>query len=219
MRTIKNQNNATQINITHVNRMSSEYINSLPIIRFKGQIIVINQADQANGLISRFRQEKYIGFDTESRPSFSKGISYPPSIIQLATQDTVYLFQLEKIRLFDELVDFFLDQNIKKIGIGTKNDIEKIQEIRKFQARGFIDLSKIAAQKGIIQVGARALTARYLEQRLTKTAQKSNWARAQLTRKQKEYAATDAWICLQIYPLLLSDPIDYSQVEPVSANH
>jgi hypothetical protein len=219
MRTIKNQNNTTQMKIMQINRMSSDYINSLPIIRFRGQIIVINQTDQTNGLFSRLRQEKYIGFDTESRPSFSKGISYLPSIIQLSTQDAVYLFQLEKTRLFDELVDFFSDQNIKKIGIGTKNDIEKLQEIRKFQARGFIDLSKIAAQKGIIQVGARALTARYLEQRLTKTAQKSNWARAQLTQKQKEYAATDAWICLQIYPLLLSDPIDYSQFEPASTNH
>jgi ribonuclease D len=193
--------------------MTSDYINSLPIIHFQGKVIVINQIEQANGLLKHVKNEKYIGFDTESRPSFSKGVSYPPSIIQLATHNTAYLFQLGKTRIFDELVDLFSSPGIKKIGIGTQNDIDKLQEIRKFQARGFIDLSKIAAQKGIIQVGARALTARYLEQRLTKSSQKSNWSNTQLTRKQQEYAATDAWVCLKIYPLLLSDPTDYSQLD------
>jgi ribonuclease D len=196
-----------------VNRMSSDYINSLPIIHFQGKVILINHIEQANGLLKRLKNEKHIGFDTESRPSFSKGVSYPPSIIQLATHNTAYLFQLEKTLIFDELVDLFSSPGIKKIGIGTQNDIDKLQEIRKFQARGFIDLSNIAAQKGIIQVGARALTARYLKQRLTKSSQKSNWSNAQLTPKQQEYAATDAWVCLKIYPLLLSDPTDYSQLD------
>jgi ribonuclease D len=213
MKKIKNPSQAAPIPMIHINRMSSDYINSLPIIHFQGKVIVINHREQANGFLKRLKREKYIGFDTESRPSFSKGISYPPSIIQLATQDTAYLIQLEKTSIFDELVDLFSNARFKKIGIGTQNDIEKLQEIRKFSARGFIDLSKIAAQKGIIQVGARALTARYMEHRLTKSSQKSNWAVAQLTQKQMEYAATDAWICLKIYPLLLSDSTDYSQLD------
>lgn len=213
MKIIKSSNQTVPKRVLQVNRMSSDYINSLPIIHFQGKVIVINDIEQANGFLKRLKSEKYIGFDTESRPSFSKGISYLPSIIQLATQNAAYLFQLEKTRILDELVDLFSSPSIKKIGIGTQNDIEKLQEIRKFQARGFIDLSKIAAQKGIIQVGARALTARYLEHRLTKSSQKSNWALGHLTQKQKEYAATDAWICLKIFPLLLSDSTDYSQLD------
>lgn len=213
MKIFKSPGHTAPERVIQVNRLSPDYINSLPIIHFQGKVILINHIDQANGFLKRLKREKYIGFDTESRPSFSKGISYPPSIIQLATQNTAYLIQLEKTRIFDELVDFFSSPSIKKIGIGTQNDIEKLQEIRKFQTRGFIDLSKIAAQKGIIQVGARALTARYLEHRLTKSSQKSNWSLKHLTQKQKEYAATDAWICLKIYPLLLSDSTDYSQMD------
>lgn len=216
MKRIENPAWAASGNVAQMNRMSSDYINSLPIIRFQGKVILINHIDQANGFLKSLKNEKYVGFDTESRPSFSKGISYPPSVIQLATQNTAYLFQLEKIPIFDELVEFFSTPKIKKIGIGIQNDIEKLQEIRKFPAKGLIDLSQIASKKGIIQVGARALTARYLNHRLTKSSQKSNWALTRLTPKQMEYAATDAWICLKIYPILLSDPTDYSQLDPLS---
>ena len=80
-----------------------------------------------------------------------------------------------------------------------------------FNPAGFIDLSQIAKEKGIIQIGARGLTARYIGRRLVKTAQKTNWALPHLTRKQQIYAASDAWICLQIYPYLMADLTDYHQ--------
>ncbi|MCI0471860.1 MAG: ribonuclease D, partial [Candidatus Aminicenantes bacterium] len=54
-----------------------------------------------------------------------------------------------------------------------------------------------------------ALTARYLGRRLVKTAQKTNWAQSQLSRKQQVYAAADAWVCLQVYPHLVADATDY----------
>ncbi|MCP4220673.1 MAG: hypothetical protein GY765_38955, partial [bacterium] len=92
------------------------------------------------------------------------------------------------------------------------NDISKLQELKMFTPGGFLDLSDIAADKGIIQVGARSLTARYMEQRLVKSAQKTNWAQPKLTRKQQIYAACDAWICLEIYPLLLEDKTNYKKL-------
>jgi ribonuclease D len=152
-----------------------------------------------------------VGFDTESKPAFKKGISYPISLLQLATHDTAYLFQLKKTGFSDALADFLANEKFKKIGIGVNADIEKLQELKKFIPRGFIDLSKIAKDKGIIQVGARALTARYLGRRLVKTAQKTNWAQPQLSWKQRVYAAADAWVCLQVYPRLSSDATDYRQ--------
>lgn len=147
--------------------------------------------------------------DTESRPSFSKGISYPPAIIQFATQHTAYLLRLDTIRFPNALVSLLENREVAKIGIGLTEDIKKLQNLRYFQMNNCIDLSKIAEKKGIIQVGARALTARYLKQRLTKSAQTSNWAVSSLSEKQKVYAATDAWVCLQIYPRLISDESHY----------
>ncbi|MCI0470311.1 MAG: 3'-5' exonuclease domain-containing protein 2 [Candidatus Aminicenantes bacterium] len=193
------------------NRLDSDYINSLPVIKFEGKVVVVDSKEQEESVIKRLYNEMLIGFDTESRPAFKKGESYPISLLQLATHDTAYLFQLKKTGFTDVLADFLADEKIKKVGVGIDNDIAKLQEQKKFKAGGFIDLSAMAAKKGIIQVGVRALTARYIAHRLVKSSQKTNWAQFGLTRKQQVYAASDAWICLLIYPHLLVDNIDYRQ--------
>ncbi|MCP5054091.1 MAG: 3'-5' exonuclease domain-containing protein 2, partial [bacterium] len=193
------------------NRLTREYINSLPIIRFEGEVVVVTSESQAEESLDRLMGESCVGFDTESRPSFTRGTSYPISVLQFSTDDTAYLFQLKKTGFPDKLVTFLEDKDIKKIGVGIKNDIEKLQELREFTAGGFVDLSKIASDKGIIQVGLRGLAARYTSHRITKTAQKTNWAHPQLTWKQQIYAASDAWICLLIYPRLLEDGTNYRQ--------
>ncbi|MGE5344296.1 MAG: 3'-5' exonuclease [Candidatus Omnitrophota bacterium] len=193
------------------NRLSNEYINSLPIIKFDGEVIVVSEERHAEEVIRELLMESFVGFDTESKPSFTKGTIYPVSLIQLATRYRAYLFQLKKTGFPDVLIRFLEDENIKKIGVGISNDLAKLQEQKPFNAGGFIDLSKLAAAKGIIQVGIRGLTARYMGGRLTKGAQKTNWAQSVLTPKQQIYAASDAWVCLSIYPLLLADPTDYRQ--------
>jgi ribonuclease D len=199
------------MSLLHVNRISREYINSLPAVRFEGRVVLVDRLEQEEEVIRRLREETCVGFDTESRPAFQKGVSYPISLVQLASHNTAYLFQLQKTGFSGALVDFLADENIKKIGIGVKADIAKLQELKDFTAGGFIDLSKIAKEKGIIQIGARALAARYLGRRLVKTAQKTNWALSNLTKKQQIYAASDAWICLEIYPHLVADTTDYRQ--------
>jgi ribonuclease D len=200
-----------KMDLSLTNRFSKEYINSLPIIRFDGNVVMVTGEQQAEDVLKHLMEETWVGFDTESKPSFTKGTSYPVSLVQFSTQDTAYLFQLKKTGFSDRLVELLENKQIKKIGVGIKADIAKLQELRSFIAGGFVDLSELAAAKGIIQVGVRGLTARYLHRRLPKTAQKTNWARSKLTMKQQIYAASDAWICLQIYPLILEDTTDYHQ--------
>lgn len=195
--------------LIQANRLSREYINTLPIIRFEGNVVMVTSEEHASVVLANLAEQSIVGFDTESRPSFTKGTSYPVSLIQLAYNDTAFLFQLKKTGFPGSLMEFMGNENIKKVGVGVKNDIAKLQEQSNFTARGFIDLSKLAAEKGIIQVGLRGLTARYFMRRLTKSAQKTNWSTPVLTHKQQGYAALDAWICLQIYPRLLEDSIDY----------
>jgi ribonuclease D len=195
------------------NRLSRDYINALPVIRFNGEVVLVDQEEQAEEIIGNLGQEEYVGFDTESRPSFKKGVAYPISLIQIATGDTAYLFHSIANGFPEPLWDFLANEDIKKIGVGLQGDMEKLKEFSRFRAGGFIDLSNLAAQKGIIQTGARALTARYLKRRLVKSSQRTNWANSNLSGKQKIYAATDAWICLKIYPLLLADPHTYDPEE------
>ena len=192
------------------NRLSREYINSLPIIKFSGNISVIDDADSAEYAVEFLKNEKLIGFDTESRPAFKKGISYPISLIQFSTLDKAFLFQIDKTGFLDSLKELLENGKVKKIGIGIDADTKKLAELSAdIKTDGFIDLKKIAEGKKIIQSGAKALTARYLKHRITKGAQRSNWAVSVLSPKQIKYAATDAWICMKIYPLLLEDNYKY----------
>ncbi len=205
----KRSNNVKTVEIKQ-NRLSKEYINTLPIIKFVGNVSVIDDVDSAEYAIEFLMNERLIGFDTESRPAFKKGISYPISLIQFSTEDKAFLFQIDKTGFFDSLKSLLENEKVKKIGIGIDADNKKLQELSSdIKTAGFIDLKKLAEKKGIVQSGARALSARYLKHRISKNAQRSNWALPKLSNKQIKYAATDAWICVKIYPLLLKDDYKY----------
>lgn len=195
------------------NRLSKEFINSLPVIKFNGKVRLINKEDEAEKIVKILKKEQFLGFDTESKPSFRPGISHPISLIQIATFDTAYLFQVNGNGIYPHIKSLLVSQKIKKIGVGLAHDITKLKGFNGISLDGLVDLSTIAKEKGIIQTGARGLTARYLNKRLVKTARTTNWAKEILSEKQKIYAATDAWICLMIYPLLLNDKTDYHKFE------
>ena len=191
------------------NRLSKEYINSLPVIRYEGSIEIIEDNLKLDVFLSRIPDGTITGFDTETKPVFRRGQNRLPALVQIALPETVLLIKLNPLELPASLIKFFEKESVKKTGIGLRADIAKLQNISPFTARGFIDLSDIAAPKGIIQTGVRALAARYLQGRVSKAEQKSNWERKNLTDRQKNYAATDAWACALIYPKILSDERDY----------
>ncbi|WP_081646986.1 3'-5' exonuclease [Limisalsivibrio acetivorans] len=196
-----------------INRMSREYIASLPALRFKGDIVTVRTEQEAERCASVLMKHEMIGFDTESRPSFRKGVMYPVSLLQLSTEHKAYLFQLGTTGISSAMKDLLESEDTKKVGIGIRDDIKKLKELNTFDEGGFIDLGEMASAKGIIQFGARSLAARYLGMKLVKTMQKTNWARSELTRKQRVYAATDAWVCLKLYPKVVEDDTDYRQFE------
>jgi ribonuclease D len=195
------------------NRICKDYINSLPIIEFKGEIITVNSMELLEKSIKKLKKEKMLGFDTESRPSFKKGISYPISLIQLASKKRVYLLQLKKLPDISALNEIFKSNKIMKIGVDTDSDLMKLKLLYNFETNNFVDIGQMAKVKGIIQFGAKNLSSRYLQQRISKASQTSNWAKDKLTGKQMKYAATDAWICLKIYPHLIRDKINYKNFQ------
>lgn len=199
-----------RMNPIATSRLEKEFINALPALAFTGRIVEVTDRETADNVVEHLLSQKILGFDTESRPSFRKGISYPVSLVQLATEDTAWLFRIRFTGLTRGLLKLFCNEHVKKLGIGVHDDIARLKDLQDFKPAGFVDLSDIARDKGIIQVGARPLTARYLHHRLVKSSQRSNWAAEQLTNKQRNYAATDAWVCLKLYPRLLADTRDYS---------
>jgi ribonuclease D len=89
--------------------------------------------------------------------------------------------------------------------VAIRDDIKALQKFRRFNPGGFIDLAVKARESGLEVESVKKLTALLLGFRISKTAQTSNWEAAVLTEKQIEYAATDAWVCVEIYKKLMSN--------------
>ena len=168
-------------------------------MRFDGPIHVIDEKDQVRPAIDRLLKEKVLGFDTETKPSFKKGVSYPPALIQFATQDEAWLFRINGKGIHKAILDLLQSESTVKVGVALHDDIKHLQKVRKFKPSGFMDVASVANDAGILKRGLRNMTGILLGGRLSKSAQLTNWAQSTLTPNQLAYAATDAWVSLKLY--------------------
>lgn len=179
--------------------ITKEEVNEMDVDAFKGTIYLADDKKGAAKAIKMLKGETVLGFDTETRPSFRKGEKYDPSLMQLATKEVVVLFRLHSTGLPKGLVKILENPDIIKAGIAIGRDLEELRELRDFNPDGFVDLNDYAPEKGFKSVGVRRLAALVLGFRVSKRQQTSNWEADQLKPQQLEYAATDAWVCREIY--------------------
>ena len=165
---------------------------------------MIDSDAKMSAAVRSLGREKVLGFDTETRPAFKKGESYSPSLLQLAAGDGVYIFQIGRINYHKPLAGILADRFVLKAGIGVSDDIKKLNDIVPFEPSGFIGLAGLAAKAGIKNAGLRGLAALLFGFRISKQTQCSRWDAPTLAPAQIVYAATDAWICREIYFALLS---------------
>ncbi len=188
--------------MTYPLSISKDDINTLPLYVFNGTIILIESEKDALLAIADLKNETVLGFDTETRASFRKGERYPVALLQLATHTTSYLFRLNTFPMMKELADILANPTIVKAGVAVREDIKALQKRHPFTPHNVVDLSEIAKEKNILNLGLRGLTALFLKQRLSKNAQVSNWARQTLTPTQITYAACDAVASFSLYHAL-----------------
>jgi ribonuclease D len=181
------------------NRLTRDEINACPLVTWDGPIHVIRNQEELPGAIGQLALENLLGFDTETRPAFRKGESYPPSLLQLAGDRAVFIFQLQYLGLPEPLRQLLARPEIVKAGVAPAHDLRELQKLAPFQPAGFVDLGRLAKQAGIQNHGLRGLAAVMLGRRISKGVQTSNWAQANLTRQQLRYAATDAWLGRELY--------------------
>ncbi len=174
-------------------------INLLPLKKYEGPVEIVSGDEHLRQVMTEISAESVLGFDIEVRPTFKSGDHFPPALVQLGGRKKVYLLQLKKLKALHELGGLFADARILKAGVAVAGDIEKLHEVMKFVPAGFVDLGKMAAKAGIKAGGVRTLAAQLLGLRISKGAQCSNWERAELTPAQVLYAATDAWVCREIF--------------------
>lgn len=182
--------------------IEKDKIMDLPIGAFRGKISVITPNTSHEKVAKAIRilgSGRILGFDTETKPAYRKGESYPIALIQLATDSHAFLFRVLDGRIPEGLRRIMQDPRILKIGQGLKHELRLLKKELRVDGRGFIDMLDIAHKLDCVPKSVRGLSAIFLGFRIIKSSQRTNWARSRLTDKQLLYAATDAWACLKVY--------------------
>jgi ribonuclease D len=169
---------------------------------FKGEIVVVDNLKTYYEVFPKLLGSDLLGFDTETKPSFKKGRKNSVSLIQLSTGDLACLFRINKIGFPEELIKLLSDPSVIKAGVAVHDDIRFLKGVKKFSPGGFIDLQSFVRNYGIQSSGLKKLAAIVLKFRISKRQQVTDWEAEHLTEAQQVYAATDAWVCYQIYDRL-----------------
>lgn len=184
--------------------ISREEMNELPLKAFNGEIHVVekeNDIIEAVRFLSKFDK---IGFDTETKPSFKKGRTNKVALLQLSNSETAFLFRLNGNGLHPDIANLLANKSVTKIGVAIRDDIIALQKLREFEADAFVDLQTFVKKLGFQNFSLQKLAALVLGFRISKSKRLSNWESKQLSKAQLKYAATDAWVSLEIYNKLLA---------------
>ncbi len=205
------------------NKYDKKLIAALPRAGFEGRIIVILSAGETEKAVDYLLSQPILGIDTETRPSFKKGLIYKVALLQVSTRHICFLFRLNHTGMTAALKRLLEDKKVPKIGLSLHDDINSLHKIADFKPGRFIDLQDHVREVGIEDLSLQKLYANLFGGKISKREQLSNWEADVLSDKQKKYASTDAWACIMLYDELqrLKQTGDYQLIktaENVQAN-
>ncbi|CAE8598263.1 unnamed protein product [Polarella glacialis] len=192
-------------------------LNALTQLDFPGKVHLVTGANEGDVDWTALNSAKVLGFDTETRPVFRKGVlPNPTALIQLATEDEVWIFQLLPVssllpvgvsEVTKKRLQAVLQSPAVKVGVGLNQDICDLCRFHfpsMKSASGVVDLQDIVRPYRLRSTTLRALAAMFLCRRIAKAQQLSNWGNAKLTQGQIRYAAVDAWAGWKLHVVLRS---------------
>ena len=199
--------------------VSPEEIGALELASFPGVIEVIDtDGDTFHRALRYLKRQRVLGFDTETRPTFTpEQHSNGTALLQLSGSGKAYLFRLKTLGLPRPLAAILANPSITKVGAATLDDVKGLQKITKFAPKGFVDLQNIVWEYGIRDKSVKKMTAIILGVKISKAQQLSNWEAEHLSESQQRYAATDAWVCREMYLKLIHSekhPLSPEQLHP-----
>lgn len=184
------------------NRIDKAELAGKPRVTFEGIIDEVDTLEKAEAACLALSRESMIGFDTETRPSFTRGVVHKVALLQLSTHDHAYLFRLNRIGIPDCVAALLESRDILKIGVSIKDDMAQLQSRRPMTFGGFVELQASCERIGIEEKGLQKMYYILFGERISKNQQLSNWEIDSLTEAQRQYAAIDAWTCLRIHDRL-----------------
>lgn len=185
--------------------ITPEEIAPMPLAEFPGKIFLVDTLGvKFNRAIRYLRRQKVIGFDTETRPSFSAGQPHhSTALLQLSGGNKAFLFRTCRIGMPGKLRGILSNPDVIKVGAAVADDIHGLQKLGPFSPESFVDLQRMVSDWGITDKSVKKMSAIILGVRISKAQQLSNWEAENLSDSQKMYGATDAWICREMYRKLL----------------
>ena len=175
----------------------------MPKVLFPGRIFVVYTESDAEKAVAYLKDQRIVGVDTETRPSFKRGTTHKVALLQISTQDTCFLFRLNRIGMPDSLQEFLMSDTLK-IGLSLKDDFNSLRKRQDMHPdRGnWIELQEYVGKFGIGDRSLQKIYANLFGEKISKNQRLSNWEADVLSEGQKLYAATDAWACVEIYNCL-----------------
>lgn len=184
--------------------ITKEELAALPLAPYRGQAIIIDTPAAAAEALAVLSAAPIIGFDTETRPNFTRGQQNKVSLIQLAVKDRCYLFRINTLGLTDELISLLQDPTKLKVGLSIHDDFMNLRRLRQFEPGGFVELQKYVKEYKISDASLQKIYAILFGERISKGQRLSNWEASTLTPHQMSYAALDADACIRIYEYISS---------------
>ena len=121
------------------------------------------------------------------------------SLLQVSNNEICFLFRLNHTGMTPAIIRLLEDKRVMKVGVSLHDDIISLMRRKKFTPGLFFDLQDHVGKLGVEDKSLQKLYANFFGQKISKSMQLSNWEAEILNEKQRLYAATDAWACIQLY--------------------
>lgn len=184
--------------------ITKEQVATLPTVKFDGAITLVEKPEDVAPALRFLREQQIVGFDTETKPNFRKGVTNKVSLIQVATEDRSFLFRLNKLGFTPELKEFMECEDVLKVGLSLKDDFHVLHRISPFTPANFVELQEMVKRYSITDASLQKIYAIIFGGRISKSQRLTNWEAPSLTPSQMVYASIDAWACQRIYRRLVS---------------
>ncbi len=211
---------------TLYSRFDKKDITPLPQVTFPGRIITIISAGEAEKAVDYLLSSDILGVDTETKPAFHKGEHHQVALLQVSNRDTCFLFRLNLTGITPAIKRLLEDTTVKKIGLSWHDDLRGLQAREAFKPGLFVELQDLVPTLGVQDLSLQKLYANFFHLKMSKRQRLSNWEATILDEKQKQYAAIDAWTCINLYEevVRLQKTHDYELVsvetaEPQAMSH
>jgi ribonuclease D len=165
------------------------------------KIKVVTRNSDQDPIRSDIFSGSVVGFDVEANPFPDKRrTTQGPHVVQLATDNYVYIFQLDLVP-HALLKEVFSSNSLVKVGHSTRHDVSLLRRKMNCDFENFVDIAQALKDENNNELSLINCVKRVLgtELRKRRAITLSNWALRNLSDDQLVYASNDALAVLRIY--------------------